>query len=225
MTTAHLTRIRLNPWSHHAGRDLSNVQSLHTRILDLVPSQLGSSTEARKQAGILFRLERDRKGHTLTIQSKAPLDLDALPVGYGEVDERDLTPLLNWCRTGHNVRYRIDACLARYEPSKTTKANGKRDRGKRQPLCGDRALAWLETHSAEIGLALSTSTHTRLPEIYGSKNDPTNPDNKIYIRNKVTKLEGIATITDPDAVRAAIANGIGHSRAYGAGLLSIRALN
>lgn len=216
-TTAHLTRVQINPWSHEAGRDLKDVQSLHRRVLGLIPDQLGAAT--RQAAGVLYRLERHPSQHTLLIQSTAPLDLNALPVGYATAtDERDITPLLTWCREGASVRYRIDAVATRCVLGERDHT-GRRQRGRRIPLHGPDAITWWHHRAERAGLTPDpTTTHA------SSQADLAGRKDTGRITEKLTRFEGTATITDPRTLRTAIATGIGRARTYGAGLLSIAPL-
>ncbi|GGP80118.1 type I-E CRISPR-associated protein Cas6/Cse3/CasE [Streptomyces melanogenes] len=221
--TAHLTRIKIDPWSPEAGRDLRNAQSLHRRVLALIPDQLGHDT--RTAAGVLFRLEREQHAHTLLIQSTAPLDLDQLPIGYAHAtDERDLTPLLTWCKEGGAIRYRIDAVATR--TISQCDSNGQPQRGRRVHINGEEAVAWWHRQAEDAGLTPNPDTTRLAPQlaITVRKDDPQEPDKTIRFGRKLTRFEGTATIHNPQALTDAITNGIGRSKAYGAGLLSIAPL-
>lgn len=41
------------------------------------------------------------------------------------------------------------------------------------------------------------------------------------MRHSLVRYDGTATVTDPDALRAAVLAGIGRGKPYGAGLLSL----
>ncbi|MFJ6452273.1 type I-E CRISPR-associated protein Cas6/Cse3/CasE [Streptomyces hydrogenans] len=225
--TAYLTRIQINPRNHDAARDLTDIQNLHRRAMSLIPDQLGS-TETRQAAGLLYRLERTPRAHTLLLQSHAPLDLDALPVGYAlATDDRDLTRLLHWLTPGRAIRYRIDAQPHRSLPRPTNDrdAEGRRKRGTKIHIFGDDATAWWHRKATQAGLTTNDVLTTQQPDITGWKDDPRETGKRIRIHGKRTRFEGTATITDPDALRTAILHGVGRNRAYGAGLLSIAPLN
>ncbi|WP_331731459.1 type I-E CRISPR-associated protein Cas6/Cse3/CasE [Streptomyces sp. NBC_00073] len=225
--TAHLTRLKLNPMSTEAARDLRNAHSLHRTVLTLAPDHLGESP--RQAAGILFRLEHHPRGQTLLIQSHHPLNLDHLPIGYATAtDERDLTPLLTWCQPGSPVRYRIHA-----QPMRSTRTeNPERDekgslkRGRRTPLHGDEATHWWHERATAAGLTPHTDTTSTAPQpdIAGWKDDPDHDGKRIRIRGRVTRFEGTATITDTTPLHTALTTGIGRGRAFGTGLLSIAPL-
>ncbi|WP_424892224.1 type I-E CRISPR-associated protein Cas6/Cse3/CasE [Streptomyces sp. XH2] len=216
--TAHLTRIKIDPWSRDAGTDLKDAQALHRRVLSLVPDQLGAAT--RQAAGVLYRLERTPHAHTLLIQSTAPLHLEALPVGYAAAtDERDITPLLTWCQPGKAIRYRIDAVATASISTDERDSKGRRKRGRRIPLHGPAAINWWHYHANRAGLSPDpATTHASpQPDLVGWKDNG-------RIGERLTRFEGTAHITDRDALRTAITTGLGRARAYGAGLLSIAPL-
>ncbi|MGC0379815.1 type I-E CRISPR-associated protein Cas6/Cse3/CasE [Streptomyces sp. SAI-129] len=227
-TTAHLTRLKLNPLSTEAARDLRNVHSLHRTVLTLAPDHLGNSP--RQAAGILFRLEHHPRGHTLLIQSTQPLNLASLPIGYATAtDERDLTPLLTWCQPGTSIRYRIHTEPMRCSRNAATTerdGKGRLKRGRRMHLHGDDATQWWHERATAAGLAPHTHTTSSAaqPDIAGWKNDPDHEGKRIRIRGRVTRFEGTATITDITALHAALTAGIGRGRAFGTGLLSIAPL-
>lgn len=226
--TAYLTRILINPRSHEAARDLTDIQNLHRRVMSLIPDQLGSAS-TRQAAGLLYRLERTPRAHTLLLQSYAPLDLDALPVGYAlATDDRDLTRLLHWLTPGRTIRYRIDTQPHRSLPGPIDDRDteGRRKRGTKIHIFGDDAIAWWHRQAIKAGLTTTNGVlATQQPDVTGWKEDPRETGNRIRVYGKRTRFEGTATITDTDQLRTAILQGVGRHRAYGAGLLSIAPLN
>ncbi|GAA3085179.1 type I-E CRISPR-associated protein Cas6/Cse3/CasE [Streptomyces olivoverticillatus] len=199
--------------------DLKDVQALHRRVLSLVPDQLGEAT--RQAAGVLYRLERQPHAHTLLIQSTAPLNLDALPVGYAAAtDERNTTPLLAWCRQGGSVRYRIDAVATASIGTQEVDEKGRRKRGRRIPLHGPDAITWWHHQAERAGLTPDPTT-TRVSsqvdlarlERQRSHYRETHPIRRHRHHHR-----------PPHTLRTAITTGIGRARAYGASLLSIAPL-
>ncbi|MGY5051887.1 type I-E CRISPR-associated protein Cas6/Cse3/CasE [Streptomyces sp. 900105755] len=208
-TTVHLARIPLNPRSRDVHNDLRDHTALHRRVSALFPDQAGTSP--RTAHNILYRLEREHTGPILLIQSTGiTINRNALPTTYTttDIDYRELTPLLDWATSGRTIRYRIDA-----NPLKTEHTPGRR--GHRVPLTGDAALTWWERKANHAGLTPHLVLDTPQPPVLATRGH-----NK-RARLTVTRFDGIATITDPHALRHAITTGIGQGRAYGLGLLSI----
>ncbi|MEU6595212.1 type I-E CRISPR-associated protein Cas6/Cse3/CasE [Streptomyces sp. NPDC046881] len=208
-TTVRLARIALNPRSRDVHHDLRDHTALHRRVAALFPDQAGTSP--RTAHNVLYRLEREHAGATLLIQSTGiTINRNALPANYttADVDYRELNPLLDWATPGRTIRYRIDA-----NPSKAERIPGRR--GRRVPLTGEAALAWWERKATHAGLTPQLILDTPQPPVLASRGE------KKRARLDVTRFDGIATITDTQALRQAITTGIGHGRAYGLGLLSI----
>ncbi|WP_377271636.1 type I-E CRISPR-associated protein Cas6/Cse3/CasE [Peterkaempfera sp. SMS 1(5)a] len=211
MTTATLTRILLNPRSTAVRRDLVDADGLHKTVMRLAPDGIGDS--ARQQAGILFRLDRTQTGEVLLVQSLLPPDLRHLPADYGQIDTRDLGPMLKAFTTGLQVRYRIAANASkRIRPSEQEMASGRKH-GRVIPLTGEEATTWWQRKSADAGLAVHSVVASPLPAARGRGNSAP--------RHALTRFDGLATITDPHALTTAVLAGIGKGKPYGAGLLSL----
>lgn len=207
--TVHLARITLNPRSRDVHHDLRDHTALHRRVSALFPDQGGNSP--RTVHNVLYRLERELSGASLLVQSTAiTVNRNALPANYmaNGIDYRELTPLLDWATPGRTVRYRIDA-----HPLKTEFVRGQR--GRRVSLTGEAALTWWERKAADAGLTPHLVLDTPQPPVLATRGE------KKRAHLAVTRFDGIATVTDPGALRQAITTGIGQGRAFGVGLLSI----
>lgn len=208
-----LTKIDLSPWSSSVGYDLSNRQSMHARVMSMVPEKY--SEDARSQAGVLFRLESSESGRFLLVQSRDRLDLSRLPGGYaGEVQERDLSDLLNWLDVGRMVSYRVD--LHATAASMPQVRDGSR--GKRRTLFGADVEDWWMRRSDKFGLDIPAGSVVcqELPAISVRKKAVNRKFSHTF-----TRCSGTARVIDPEALRSAIEDGVGKRRAYGAGLLSV----
>ncbi|MFC4030731.1 type I-E CRISPR-associated protein Cas6/Cse3/CasE [Streptomyces polygonati] len=227
---AWLTRLLLNVRSRAVHRDLRNLAELHRTVMKLLPDGLGDSPRSR--AGVLFRLEADSAGApVLLVQTRLPPSADRLPDGYARVDVRSMDALLTALRPGLLVRYRIAANAVRRCGPNSTAGHWKQA----IPLRGPDADQWWTDRATAAGLAprtlLSRSTetattwHTPAP----SPEAPTAPGAAApaasrpgrRIDRAVTLFEGTAAVTDPDALRSALLSGIGRSKSYGCGLLSL----
>ncbi|MFG2378944.1 type I-E CRISPR-associated protein Cas6/Cse3/CasE [Streptomyces sp. NPDC048504] len=206
--TVHLARLHLEARSREVHRDLKDATRLHTTVQALFPDALGAAP--RTATNTLHRVEREQTGALLMIQSTLPINRNALPTGYAsQVEYRDLTPLLTWLAEGRVVRFRIDA-----NPIKSVVVPGG-GRGRRVPVSGEEALAWWERQAARAGLANELVLDLPQPDVLGSRSEAKR------IRLRAIRFEGVATVSDPEALRTAITTGIGQGRAYGLGLLSI----
>ncbi len=207
-----LTRIIPNPQSAEARSDLATAGNLHRRLMRLLPPEdLGESP--RQTAGLLFRVDESHAGTTVLAQSTRTLDPSRLPEGYGQVEHRDLTPLLESLKAGQPVRYRIVA-------SPTKRIGRSAQLGLKEttvPLRGPDADAWWRSRARGNGLEpQSLITHDRQDAVDHSRGR--------RIRHAAVLFQGVGTVTDAAAVREAVYRGIGRGKSHGCGLLSLALL-
>lgn len=209
--TAWLTQILPDPTRRGVQRDLADAASLHRSVMRLVPDDLGP--QARRSAGVLFRLDDDQRPRLLVQTSQRP-ELHRLPADYGAVATKPLAPLLDALETGMVVRYRLAA-----NPSKRLGRHPETGKpGQIVPLYGIEAEQWWIGRAAHAGLALAT-VHTRaLGHLTGHNAEGHR------VKHTATRFDGVATVTVPSALRDAVLGGIGKGKAYGCGLLSLAAV-
>ncbi|MFJ5218732.1 type I-E CRISPR-associated protein Cas6/Cse3/CasE [Streptomyces sp. NPDC088354] len=234
---AWLTRLRLNPRSRAVQRDLRNITDLHRTLMKLVPDGLGDAP--RSQAGLLFRLETDGVGRpTVLVQTRLSSSTDRLPADYAHADIRPMNTVLAALRPGLLVRYRIAANAVRRCGPNSTAGHWKQV----IPLHGPEADQWWTERATTAGLTprtLLTRSTDPATTWHTPKQDATSPtisaptppaptskaDTKTFtdrrIDRAITVFEGTALVTDPEALRTALLNGIGRSKSYGCGLLSL----
>ncbi|MET9294183.1 type I-E CRISPR-associated protein Cas6/Cse3/CasE [Streptomyces sp. NPDC003077] len=206
-TPVHLARLLLEERSPDVHRDLQDATRLHRTVQSLFPDALG--TAPRAALNTLYRLERERTGAVLLVQSTLPINHNALRGGYTrQIDHRDLRPLLDWIRADRLIRYRIDA-----NPMKSLFVRGRR--GTRVPLSGQDALAWWDQQARKAGVANRLVQDLPQPDVRATRG--TAPP----IRLRAIRFEGVGAVTDSDALRTAVLTGIGRGRAFGLGLLSV----
>ncbi|MEY9935650.1 CRISPR system Cascade subunit CasE [Catenulispora sp. GP43] len=212
--TVWLTRITLNPRVPQARRDLQDVAQMHRTIMSLFPDALGDT--ARHAAGALFRTEDTDDGTTVLIQSQIQPDPTALPDGYGTAVTRSLDPLLDALRPGLPVRYRIIANATRKLGTHTQAGRPHQI----VPLGGPEADQWWQRQAEQAGLQLRTTTATALTSATGVRkgNKPAKPQPQRHAR---TQFDGTATITDAEALRQRLQDGIGRGKSYGCGMLTL----
>lgn len=204
-----LTRITPNPRSADARADLADLGGLHRRLMRLMPPD-GLGDSPRQAAGLLFRVDQSRAGTAILAQSAHSVDPSGLPAGYGRVESRDLTPLLDHLAIGQRIRYRILA-------NPTKRVGRSKEYGTQEtttPLRGADADAWWRTRAQDNGLApQSIITHDR--------DDAMDRSRGRRIRHAAVLFQGVAAVTDAEAVRAAVRGGIGRGKSHGCGLLSL----
>jgi CRISPR system Cascade subunit CasE len=191
-----------NPLVHN---DLRDVIDMHKRVMMLVPDDLGD--QARRQAGVLYRIDESPRGPRMLIQTQMHPQLARLPAGYGQAESRELDPMLKWLLTGALVRYRITANTCKRKSHST----------KVVALRGTAADDWWKERASRSGLQLQSL-------IPHSVDDAVGGDRRSGVRHAVTRFDGVALVTDPAALRQAVLSGIGRGKSHGCGLLSLAPL-
>ena len=199
----YLTRLRLDPRSAQARRDLSDPYEMHRTLVRAFvrdPKQ----TPPR----ILWRVEPAAtwSDPVLLVQALEVGDwavLSALPDYLkGEAETRELYPE-QWLQAGERLRFRLFA-----NPTVT------RD-GKRLGLVSEDAqLIWLSRQGERYGFAVEAALVTG-SELLNSRKG----DTRISLLRAC--FEGHLQVRDPEALTQALRAGIGPGKAFGCGLLSI----
>jgi CRISPR system Cascade subunit CasE len=201
----HLTQLRLDPHNAQARRDLADPYDMHRT---LVRAFVQNDQDAAPR--FLWRLEPGQAWAepVVLVQSAQAPDWSFLHGlnGYLRPEEGgmasktfDLTVLLRQ----PELRFRLAA-----NPT-VTRA------GKRLGLIGEDAqLAWLQRQGLRLGFELATALVSGSDMVHGRKGSA-----RISLRRVV--FEGVLQVTEPSALAQAVAQGIGHGKALGCGLLSL----
>ncbi|MFB6607333.1 type I-E CRISPR-associated protein Cas6/Cse3/CasE [Streptomyces noursei] len=220
--TAWLTQLRLNTRNRTVLRDLKDGNQLHRTLMRLVPDEAGE--QARATGGLLYRVDETDTGITVLAQTRQQPLIDRLDPDYAHTAVKDMTAFLGRLHEGLQVQYRIAAnTVVQYG----SLADRERARLRlkldnlppaRRALNGAEADDWWYTRAARNGLNVLTLIPTVSPSVDVTRQ---HKGRGVTHRHAITVFQGDATITDPEAVRAAILNGIGRGRSFGAGFLSI----
>ncbi len=215
-----LARIRMDRRNRAANNDLSDIVNLHNRVMKMFPDGIGD--DARRQAGVLFRIDETPTGPEVLVQARMEPSPARLPDGYGTFELRKLQPLLDAITTGMVVRYRLagnaSKRLAKDEPPQEQLAEGERPKyrkGQVVALNGRLADEWWERRARAAGLAVLTGESQPVRASAGERRDGRK------VCHAITRFDGVAVVGDADAVRRAVVAGIGKGKAYGCGLLSL----
>lgn len=229
----HLSRILLNPRHRYVQRDLSDCQSLHQTVLSGFPDLRGA-VSPRAHLGVLYRLETDRLLPCLLVQSSVAPTWDRLPAGYLAVTDQDnpaskcVTKAYAALSPGQELVFQLRANPTRKIETKSG-PRGERRNGKRVPVRGDEArLQWLHGKGVSAGFELLTvRSAPAVPDVRD------NPGQQLTGKRRVdggtpekltfdaVTFTGRLRITEVDAFRRTLVEGIGSGKAYGFGLLSI----
>lgn len=241
-TTMHRQVLTLNPRTH-TGID---VGELHKLVMSaFLPNLDGAGTVTlpdgtqagpRAQANILFAALRQRPSsratrpraagaaHKLLIQSDLPPDWSMSPflkdrtlsVSFTDPFEVDTT-----IHSGDFVEITgfVNATASRApEPQLVDRSQGRHARGRRYPLTRPSDVgAWLDRTMDRAGatLALDTVEVSEALRVSGTRGN-----SAIFYDG--CQITARVNVNDPDAFTRVLHEGIGRSRAYGAGLLRHR---
>jgi CRISPR system Cascade subunit CasE len=214
-TNLLLSAIHIDTRQQGPRADLANSAGMHRRIMSLFPDHIANAPRA--QLSVLYRLETTGTTTRLLVQSKIAPNGSTLPAGYQIDRSIELRSLHEQLEPGRAMRYRILA-------NATKKVANGTNQGKRFALSFDDTQQWWQRKATEAGFELIEPPTLHPETISGSdKNEQGNGNDRIKLRP--WRIDGVATITNPNALRQAIHDGIGRGKAYGCGLLTIALLN
>ncbi|MFI6521993.1 type I-E CRISPR-associated protein Cas6/Cse3/CasE [Spirillospora sp. NPDC050679] len=212
-------------------RDHADAHEMHRTLMGAFADVPGERA-ARRHNGLLWRLEGGGRSRVLLVQSREHPDWSTLPAGYmaDRIQVKCLTPVLAAIRPGRRLAFRLVANPVRNVPPPGEP--GKRGRGKRRPIHDpEQQVRWLIRQGEGRGFAIPAGFDGRpdvavsaLPPISGRKADarPTaGPGDRLKIMVQPASYEGRLIVTDPEALAAALKDGVGRGKAYGCGLLSL----
>ncbi|MDF1614965.1 type I-E CRISPR-associated protein Cas6/Cse3/CasE [Desulfurivibrio dismutans] len=217
-----LHRIHLNPRSREARRDIADPYQFHSTLC-----RAFSGPETKCPPGeFLWRLEpeSDQSGRPrILVQSRELPNWAVLPIGW--LDEAE--PAIDLCdrlrldaiKAGQRFRFRLRAnpCVTR---------NGKR----LGLLRREEQEAWLARKGGRHGFSLPQSVSL---DFSGHSKEGADVwiSQEIMLRGRQHSgngirifsvlYDGFLLVTEPEAFRITLQNGIGHGKALGLGLLSV----
>lgn len=228
----YLTRFRINTARVASRRLMSSPQTLHAAVMS-------SFAEPPPQAGggprVLWRLDQDGHARTfLYVMGPDRPDLTHLveqagwPTVGGGWQTYDYAPFLSRLTKGDRWAFRLTAnpvhSIRRKdgEPTKITAHVGPHHQ-----------MAWLLQRQETAGFRVveKAPEHRLLPE--GDEYQLTVHNRRQFVFQKqrhrrVTLLtvtfDGCLEVTDPDAFRSTLTQGLGRAKAYGCGLLTLAAV-
>ncbi len=194
--------------------------------LDEGPS---SASGARRQFGVLYRVDEDRRGAPVVlVQSSSEPDWSRLSERSsrylaGTPDRKDIAPSYAALRDGMVLAFRLRANPTR-KVDRRQDGDPDRRNGRRAALTMEvDQLAWLRRKGAQGGFSLVALGGR--PDVQDVRVSPIEkvegrgtPDKRTF--GAVT-FEGRLRIDTADKLRVALVDGIGSGKAYGFGLLSL----
>lgn len=199
----YLTRLRLDPRSAQARRDLGDPYELHRTLVRAFVSDA-----EQVPPRILWRAEPTAAWSepVVLVQAQEPANwsvLEALP-NYlkSSAETRDIRPE-GWLQPEQCYRFRLFA-------NPTVTRDGKR----RGLVTGDAQLAWLARQGERHGFAVEAALVTGSEQLRSRKQD-----SRISVLQAC--FEGRLRVRDCVTLASALRAGIGPGKAFGCGLLSL----
>ena len=241
-----LTKIDLDPARRLARKYLGSPQVMHAVVLRATGGDDGDGP-----GRVLWRADRGPTVTTLYLLSPSEPDCTQLVAEAGAAGTRSLTldysPFLATLDAGQVWAFRLTANPS-YAAPRGPEVRGKRFGHvtveqqrrwliERTPRYGFELMPVPGTGAAEAddvasGAAAATSADVnavaasasvvvvrRERPVFGRRNPDRDRRDRVTINRTV--YEGVARVTDPDALRRALVAGIGRSKAYGCGLMTL----
>lgn len=202
----YLSKLTLDPQHPQARRDLSNRYDMHRTLV-----RAFAPDEHSPPARFLWRLEPTLSLASLPVvlvQSGSSAQWSALDTfpGYArEILGNKPVDLEQLVQAGTRYRFRLHA-----NPTVTRE-------GKRLGLCQETdQLAWLSRQGEARGFGLIACLRSGSERIHSRQGKS---GQRITVQSVL--FEGILETKEPDGLRLAVRNGLGHGKAWGLGLLSL----
>ena len=214
----YLSRLQLNTHNRQVWRQfLRNPYTVHQLVMRGFPDGV-----KREDGAVLHRLEQSDEAIILLVQSTTAPDWTPVtdyltPAGPYDFLPNPAVKALNlFFKKGQLLSFRLRANPTG-KKGRWDEKTGKALNSNRVPLLKeDQQLDWLKKRAEAGGFAVRhvTISQGRKQKIWKGKGQPP-------ITLYTVQFDGLLAVTDPAKFEAAWQNGVGPSRAFGCGLLSI----
>ncbi|MFF0541992.1 type I-E CRISPR-associated protein Cas6/Cse3/CasE [Nocardia thailandica] len=228
-----LSRVPLNPARAGTRKFLASPQAAHAAVVSSFPPDEPRTPTADRDSGrVLWRI--DQRDHQVALYVVSPTEPDFTHVveqaGWPTTTAwatRKYTPLLDRLSPGDRWHFRLTANPVKAKggiPASSTEAR----RGKPHGLVRSEQLTWLQNKAHHHGFSLGACVGPdgeEVPDVI-----VTDRGTHRFRRHEHTvtlstaTFEGTLSVADPEALRAALVNGIGRAKGYGCGLMTLAPL-
>lgn len=164
----------------------------------------------RKDAELLYRCRPRGAIVDLYMYAEDPLALDRLFPGARLVGQRDVTPWLDAMEAGRIYGFQLQTM-----PFKKVAEEGAKNSRRRALRTPEERLAWLSRKAEQGGFQILSAGETPGDKVMA--NHPAERGGSLTM--DTVCFSGRLQITDADAFRRTIREGVGPGRAYGLGML------
>lgn len=217
---SYLTQVPQRELVKRTGRKEDTPDGRHRDVMSLFGSLPGVP---RKDAGILFRLERlPGREPTYLIRSRVPV-AHPTPATETRIEPDDLPD------AGSNIAFRVSInAVQRPKSGKTRPVAPDRDElddcdhriEEAEKPASPTVTPWLTERFRGALSEVTVLNHTR--EVVGATRRGTKSGTTMVIQ--VDILDGVAKVADSALLARLLSEGVGRERAYGCGLLTIKRL-
>lgn len=220
----YLSKLTINPYSREFRRDNADIQHMHRTVMSAYPD-LPDDQSPRQTHRVLWRLDEARRGPVLLVQSLTKPDWTDLPEDYltEPAQTRSLQPVLDAVKAGGRYAFRLTTHVTRtIHPDGEPGNSGKAIRVPRRDPADQ--IAWLARQGERLGFVIPMASNGQ-PDVVPSPRPPQSgrrPGQKgMLVRIEPLRYDGHLVITNPTTFAEALQDGIGRSRAYGCGLITL----
>lgn len=209
----NLTRLHINPQKRGARKLLGSPESMHAAVL----AGFAPTVEPGR---VLWRVDDLRDdGPVLYVVSSVAPDFGHIAEqagwpGQAPAESRDYEPLIRRLRQGQEWAFRLTANPVH---------RGRLSDGTQKILghvTADQQLSWLLERQDRMGLDLISGDGQPTARVIGRK-VLTFRRQASHVTVSTVTYEGIGVVTDTEALRAVLTQGIGRAKAYGCGLMTL----
>lgn len=207
-----LTRFEINAARRGAQKLLGSPQAMHAAVLSSFPP----SEQAER---VLWRIDSGSVHHRLYMASRREPDLAHLveQAGWPTTETwmtRDYSSLLASLKAGQEWGFRLTA-----NPTRSVRLGEKTRSQRVGHVTAAHQLEWFTSRTHQWGF---DTTGDEGPRAAVTRRATRNFRRKGQgVTLVVAQFDGVLRVTDPDALRRVLTEGIGPAKAYGCGLLTL----
>ena len=212
----YLTRVELNVRRRETMSALASPERVHASVM------AGFPAIGREDGRILWRIDDVGQSTFLLVQSPGVPDFTHVieqfgwPASKQGWDTIDCDEFLSGIKEGDIRRFRLTA-----NPVRAVPAEG----GGRGKVChhvtAAQQIDWLLSRSLKNGFIVDANEDDRCSVTIASRGVLKFRHGRETITLSKVIYEGVLKVADPDALKKAMAQGIGRGKAYGCGMLSV----
>ncbi|MGV0423797.1 type I-E CRISPR-associated protein Cas6/Cse3/CasE [Corynebacterium sanguinis] len=211
------TRVLINPRTKGGAKLLTNPQAMHAAVRAAFPPDLDESS-----GRVLWRVDKHEHEHALYIVGpEKPTTRHIVEQAGWETrpgESADYSRLLGSLMKGQRWRFELVANPTYSEPTP-----GKRGKVKAH-VSASHQLEWLYARAGAAGFSLAPREQQDSPAVLERSTEHFyrgGADKGRPVRIAKARFAGTLEVTDAEALRRTLVDGIGRARAYGCGLLTL----